>query len=210
MGRLFAAVYERMIAASEEACVRDWRRELLADLHGEVLELGTGTGLNVAHYPATVTRLVLTEPDRHMRARLEARLAAEPPAPAVVEVVDAAVDRLPFDDASFDAVVATLVLCSVPDQRRALQEVRRVLRPGGRFVYLEHVAADHKPDRLKWQRRIEPVWKHLAGGCHLTRSTLQVIEGAGFDVDGNRRESMRKANPLVRTTERGVAVKQPA
>lgn len=207
MGRLFAAVYERMITASEEACVRDWRRELLGDLHGDVLEIGTGTGLNVAHYPSTVTRLVLTEPDRHMRARLEARLAAEPPAPARVEVVDAGVDRLPFDDAGFDAVVATLVLCSVPDQRAALREIHRVLRPGGRLVYLEHVAADHKPDRLKWQRRIEPVWKHLAAGCHLTRRTLDEIRAAGFAVDGNQRESMRKANPLVRTTERGTAVK---
>lgn len=207
MGRLFAAVYERMIAASEDACVRDWRRDLLADLHGEVLELGAGTGLNLAHYPATVTRLVLTEPDRHMRGRLEARLAAEPPAPAAVEVVDAGADRLPFDDARFDAVVATLVLCSVPDQRAALAEVRRVLRPGGRFVFLEHVAADHRPNRLRWQRRLEPVWKRVAAGCHLTRRTLEEIRAAGFEVDGNRRESMRKASPLVRTTERGTAVK---
>jgi ubiquinone/menaquinone biosynthesis C-methylase UbiE len=207
VGRLFAAVYERMIAASEDACVRGWRRDLLTDLHGEVLELGAGTGLNLAHYPATVTRLVLTEPDRHMRARLEARLAAEAPAPAAVEVLDAGADRLPFGDARFDAVVATLVLCSVPDQRAALAEVRRVLRPGGRFVYLEHVAADHRPNRLRWQRRLEPVWKRVAAGCHLTRRTLEEIRAAGFEVDGNRRESMRKASPLVRTTERGTAVK---
>lgn len=207
MGRLFAAVYERLISASEEAGVREWRRALLADLAGDVLELGAGTGLNLAHYPPAVRRLVLTEPDRHMRAKLTARLEAEPPAPAAVEVVDAGAEGLPFDDASFDAVVSTLVLCSVPDQAAALAEIRRVLRPGGRLVYLEHVAADHKPGRLKWQRRIEPLWRRIAGGCHLTRRTLRSIEAAGFDVAGHRRESMRKASPLVRTTERGAAVR---
>ena len=206
MSRLFAAFYERMIAASEEACVREWRRDLLASLSGDVLELGSGTGLNLAHYPATVERLVLTEPDRHMRAKLQARLTDQRPAPARVEVVDAVADRLPFDDESFDAVVSTLVLCSVPDQRSALREVHRVLRPGGRLVFLEHVAAHEKPKRHRWQRRVEPVWKRIAGGCHLTRDTRQVIAAAGFDVDA-KRESMRKASPLVRTTERGIAVR---
>lgn len=208
MGRVFAALYDRIIAASEEACVSDWRHELLADLTGDVLELGAGTGLNLAHYPGTVERLVLTEPDRFMRAKLQERLdAGDPkPAPASVEVVDAGAERLPFDDATFDAVVSTLVLCSVGDPQRALGEVRRVLRPGGRLVFLEHVAADHKPKRHAWQRRVEPVWKRAFGGCHLTRRTVETMERAGFSVE-HRRESMRKAFPLVRTSERGVATK---
>lgn len=188
--------------------MRDWRRDLLAGLTGDVLELGAGTGLNLAHYPSTVERLVLLEPDRHMRAKLEARLAGEPP-PFPVEVRTGDATGLPFDDASFDAVVSTLVLCSVPDQEAALREAHRVLRSGGRFVFLEHVAATEKPKRHTWQRRVEPVWKRLAGNCHLTRETLVAIERAGFDVD-SRRESMRKAAPLVRTTERGVATKAAA
>ncbi len=204
MGRLFAAVYDRMIAASEEACVGEWRAQLLAGLTGDVLELGAGTGLNLARYPTAVDRLVLVEPDRHMRTKLVARVDEVAP-PFPVEVVDAGAERLPFDDAAFDAVVSTLVLCSVPDPAAAVAEARRVLRPGGRLVFLEHVLADaDKPRRRAWQRRIEPLWKRAAGGCHLTRDTLAVIEAAGFEVE-HRRESMRKANALVRTTERGEA-----
>ncbi len=204
MGRLFAAVYDRMIAASEEACVGEWRAQLLAGLTGDVLELGAGTGLNLARYPTAVGRLVLVEPDRHRRTKLVARVDEVAP-PFPVEVVDAGAERLPFDDATFDAVVSTLVLCSVPYPAAAVAEARRVLRPGGRLVFLEHVLADaDKPRRRAWQRRIEPLWKRAAGGCHLTRDTLAVIEAAGFEVE-HRRESMCKANALVRTTERGEA-----
>ncbi len=205
MSRLFAAVYDRMIAASEEACVAEWRRELLAGLDGAVLELGAGTGLNLARYPSTVDRLVLVEPDRHMRAKLEAKLAEVAPR-FPVEVVDVGAEHLPFDDGAFDAVVSTLVLCTVPDPAAALAEARRVLRPGGRLLFLEHVVAADRSKRHAWQRRLEPLWKRVAGGCHLTRDTVAAIEGAGFEVE-HRRESMRKANALVRTTERGVAVK---
>lgn len=205
MGRIFAAVYDRMSTVTEEAGVREWRRQLIADLAGDVLELGAGTGLNLDHYTEAVSRLVLTEPDRHMRAKLEARIAETRPAPGGVEVVDAGAERLPFPDDSFDAVVSTFVLCSVPDHRVALTEVRRVLRPGGRLVYLEHVAADQRPKRLRWQRRVEPLWRRVFGGCHLTRRTLDDIAAAGFDVDGHVRESIRKAHPMVRTSERGIA-----
>lgn len=182
----------------------DWRAGLLAGLEGDVLEIGAGTGLNLAHYPGTVRRLVLTDPEPAMLDRLRPRLTRVAEGVATeVQVADAG--QLPFADDSFDTVVATLVLCSVPDPAAALAEVRRVLRPDGRLVFLEHVAADHRPDRLRWQQRIDPLWKRLAGGCRLTRRTADAITAAGFEVDELTRESARKTSPLTRTTIRGSA-----
>jgi len=124
-----------------------------------------------------------------------------------VEVVDTSLDDLRVPAESFDAVVGTLVLCSVPRLEEALAEIRRVLRPRGQFVFLEHVAAENRPRRLRWQHRVEPMWMRLSGGCHLTRRTADAIAAAGFAIADIRRESMRKAWPLVRPTIRGVAVK---
>ena len=204
MSWLMAAVYDRFMQVSEEACLASWRAELLRDLSGAVLEVGAGTGVSLAHYPKTLARLVLCEPDPHMRRKLGEKIAA---AGAKAELCDAAAEKLPFPDASFDAVVGALVLCSVRDQSAALAEIARVLKPGGRLVFLEHVAADNKPERLKWQRRIEPVWKHLMGNCHLTRRTEAAIAAAGLRIERIQRESIRKALPIVRPSIRGVARK---
>lgn len=200
---LLAALYDRFMRGTEEAVLRRWRAELLAPLAGSVLELGAGTGANLPFYSPEVSRLVLSEPDRHFRRRLVRRLAEVGRA---AEVVDAPAERLPFPDASFDAVVSTLVLCSVPDLQRALAEARRVLRPGGRLVFLEHVAAEDRPGRLAWQRRLEPLWRRLAGNCHLTRRTADAIEAAGFRMDSCTRESLRKALPWTRPSVRGYAL----
>lgn len=208
MSWLMSAVYDRFMLSAEEACLVEWRGELLAGLAGEVLEIGAGTGANLPHYPAAVSRLVLTEPDRHMLAKLERRAARA--GRAGVELRGAPSDALPFPDAAFDAVVSTLVLCSVTDLERTLREVLRVLRPGGRFVFLEHVAAEDRPSRLVWQERVEPVWKHIAGNCHLTRRTGAAIRRAGFEIERETRESMRKASTLARQTIRGVARKPAA
>jgi ubiquinone/menaquinone biosynthesis C-methylase UbiE len=142
-----------------------------------------------------------------MRARLRRRAAA---IARPVEIVDASLERLPLADGSVDAVVGTLVLCSVPRLDEAVTEIKRVLRPGGRFVFLEHVAAEDRPRRLRWQRRVEPLWRRVAGNCHLTRQTADAIGAAGFHFESVKRESMRKAWSLVRPTIRGVAVKAPA
>jgi ubiquinone/menaquinone biosynthesis C-methylase UbiE len=208
MSWLMSALYDRFMRQSEQACLERWRGELLHDLSGSVLEVGAGTGATLAHYPAAVSRLVLCEPDPHMRRKLQARAAAL--APGRIEVVDCPAQALAFPAGSFDAVVSSLVLCSVPDQNAALADIRRVLKPGGRLVFLEHVAADSNPPRLKWQKRVEPVWKHLMGNCHLTRRTEAAILAAGFRIERVERESIRKAMPLVRPSIRGVAVKMHA
>jgi ubiquinone/menaquinone biosynthesis C-methylase UbiE len=203
MSRLFAAIYDPFMGSAERACLGRWRTELLAEAAGDVLEIGAGTGANLPFYPSTVSRLVLTEPDADMLAKLAPRmtLCAAPR----IETRAAAADALPFDDATFDVVVSTLVLCSVPDVARTLAEVRRVLRPGGRLLFLEHVAADDRPDRLVWQRRLEPLWMRVSGNCHLTRRTGESIRAAGFRVQKETRESVRKALPIVRPSVRGIA-----
>jgi ubiquinone/menaquinone biosynthesis C-methylase UbiE len=193
--------------ATEAACLEAWRAALLAPVAGAVLELGAGTGANLAHYPlgpaGSVRRLVLAEPDHHMRGRLRPAL----PAGAPIELVSWPAEAIAAPAASFDCVVATLVMCSVNDLDRALQQIHRVLRPGGSYHFLEHVAAEEHPGRLRWQRRIEPVWKHLMGNCHLTRRTEQAIRSHGFVIDELQHASLRKAPPWVRPTIRGIARK---
>lgn len=205
MSWLMAALYEPFMRGSEEACLARWRAELLRDLSGEVLEVGAGTGATLEHYPKSVTRLVLCEPDPHMRRKLEAKIALFEP--QNTRVSDASLDGLPFLPASFDAVVCSLVLCSVSDQKAALGQIRRVLKPRGKLIFLEHVAAENRPERLKWQQRIEPLWKRLMGNCHLTRRTEAAIMSAGFRIERIERESIRKALPIVRPSIRGIARK---
>lgn len=201
---LFARVYDRAVAPAEEACFQAWRADLLAGLSGTVVEVGAGTGANLAHYPAAVERLVLTEPTPAMLRQLRDHLDRVDPG-IDVEVHRAAASSLPLGDDEADAVVTTLVLCSVPDQAAVLAEARRVLRPGGRLVFLEHVAAEDRPDRLRWQRRVDPLWSFVAAGCHLTRRTEAAIAEAGFALGEVTHESARKASPLVRPTIRGAA-----
>src|SRR5256886_10709226 len=193
MSWLMAAVYDRFMRGSEEACLAKWRAELLRDLSGAVLEVGAGTDVTLPHYPKSIARLVLCEPDAHMRRKLKQKVDAS--ALRNIEISDAPLDSLPFRAGEFDAVVCSLVLCSVPDQRAALSAIARALKPGGRLLVLDHVAADGRPGRLKWQRHIEPVWKHLMRNCHLTRRTEAAIAAAGFEIEPRQREKNRKAPP---------------
>lgn len=205
-----ATIYDRFMRSAEEACLRAWRKDLLRGARGEVLELGAGTGANLAFYDhAEVSRLALAEPDAHMQKRLR-RTIAEHSSHAphrAIELSEAPSERLPYADASFDCVVSTLVMCTVVDQRKALAEAFRVLRPGGTLLYLEHIAARDNPSRLAWQKRAEPVWKVLAGNCHTARRTDLAIPEAGFVVERETYESMRKALPIYRPTIRGSARK---
>lgn len=202
MSWLMASVYDWFMRDLERACGDAWRRDLLASLRGDVLEIGAGTGKNLEHY-RDLERLVLAEPDPFMRRKLLARTPS--PVAKELEVVPWPAEALAAPDRSFDAVVSTLVLCSVRDPRAALAEIRRVLRPGGRLVFLEHVAAED-PTRRAWQRRLEPLWRPLAGNCHLCRETARAIEAAGFSFERITRESARRSLPIVRETVRGHAV----
>jgi ubiquinone/menaquinone biosynthesis C-methylase UbiE len=180
---LFARLWTRL-TAHERAEQVAHRRETLAGLRGRVLELGAGTGANFAHYPAEVTELVAVEPEPYLREQAR-RTAAGAPVP--VTVVDGVADALPVDDASFDAAVACLVLCTVPDQPRALAELRRVVRPGGELRFYEHVHADSQPGRAVLEVLDRTVWPRIAGGCHPTRETADAIAAAGFTIAECRR-----------------------
>jgi ubiquinone/menaquinone biosynthesis C-methylase UbiE len=152
------------------------RLRLLAGAAGSVLEIGGGTGANLPHY-RDAGRVVVSEPDPFMRGRLRRKLAR---ARVPVEVSESGAEDLPFRDGSFDAVVSTLVLCSVPNQEKALAEVRRVLRPGGRLLFIEHVRGEGSVARV--QDRVLPLWSRLFAGCHPNRDTLGSIQAAGFEV----------------------------
>lgn len=200
-----ARIYDRFMAATEQACLARWRGELLADLRDEVLEVGAGTGANLPYYSAAVENLVLSEPEPAMRKQLEQKLASQAHAAQQVEIAAALSHQLPYEAGRFDAVVCTLVLCSVPDVAASLAEVRRVLKPGGKFVFIEHVRDEQRAGRRLLQHAVQPAWRLIAGGCHLTRRTEQLIEGAGFEIQQIERESMRKALPIVRPSIRGLA-----
>lgn len=200
-GRGFSALYDRCFKASEEAGLRDMRRELLAQARGRVLELGAGTGLNLDLYPDSIQDLTLTEPDPHMVKQLRKKVGESS---RDVEVVEAPAERLPFDDASFDTVVVTLVLCTVPDPAAALREVKRVLKPDGRFLFLEHVRS-RNPSLAKWQDRLEKPWRFLGDGCHCNRDTVAAIGAAGFQLGEVERPEFPKSPPIVRPMARGSA-----
>ena len=196
----FAMTYDRQMAKTEKAGLRAFRERLLAGLSGDVLEIGGGTGANLPWYGPAVTSLTLTEPQAPMLRRLERTVGEHYPSATVLR---APAEDLPFDDHTFDVVVATLVLCGVDDQPRALRELRRVLRPGGRLLFLEHVRAEDAgtarlQDRMNWLNRIVVC-------CDCNRPTLDSIRAAGFTVTEVEHTELPKAPPFVRPTVLGSA-----
>jgi ubiquinone/menaquinone biosynthesis C-methylase UbiE len=179
------------------------RQAVLAHARGRVLEIGAGTGFNLAHYPPEVEEIVISEPAAGMLRRAEDKAAA---LDRPVRSVEAPAEQLPFEDGEFDTVVSTLVLCSVEDQDRALAEIRRVLKPDGRFLFIEHVRSD-QPRLARWQDRLERPWRVIGMGCHPNRRTLERIEAAGFDVDQLERGELPKSPPIVRPTIAGRAIR---
>jgi ubiquinone/menaquinone biosynthesis C-methylase UbiE len=186
---LFARMYMRVASDVEDP----YRRELLAGLSGAAIEVGCGHGLNFCFYPATVERVLAVEPEALLRgAAVEAAAAASVP----VEVVEGVAGRLPAADASFDAGVASLVLCSVADQGQALAELRRVIRPGGQLRFYEHVVSHGAVARGAQRVADATLWPRVAGGCHLGRDTQAAIERAGFAIETVRRFGFSPGLPV--------------
>lgn len=190
---IFARVYPRISRAAEQAGAAEHRQMLLAGLEGQVVEVGAGHGLNFPYYPQAVTRVFAVEPEPHLRDL--ARGAAQR-ASVRIEVLDGTADALPAGDGELDAAVASLVLCSVPDQHAALREIARVLRAGGELRFYEHVISN-RPGCARFQRVLDAtLYPPLAGGCHCARDTGAAIRDAGFTVEHEQRIAF-KASPIV-------------
>lgn len=198
--RVFASMYDRMMAKNERAGLGDVRRDLLAEANGDVLEVGAGTGANLPLYGPGVRSLTLTEPEPPMLRRLERSARRQAPSATVLR---APAEDLPFENETFDTVVSTLVLCGVSDQPRALRELKRVLRPGGTLLFLEHVrSAD--PRLARRQRRMNGCNRMLVG-CECDRPTLDSIGEAGFEIERVRDTVIPKGPSFVRPAVVGVA-----
>lgn len=201
--KTFVAFYDLSMTIAQHRGLGSLRREVVGRARGVTLELGAGTGLNLAHYPTSVENLVLTEPDPNMIERLERRVAA---AERAIEIIEAPAERLPVEDGSIDTVVSTLVFCTAAHPRAALTEVARILRPGGRLLFIEHVRSSNRL-LAGAQDLLERPWFWFAGGCHCNRDTLATLRSSVLDVRDVRRERLYGLTPLVRPLIVGSAVR---
>jgi ubiquinone/menaquinone biosynthesis C-methylase UbiE len=199
--KFFAATYDSMSRRVEDAGLRDMRHGLLAKAGGAVLEIGGGTGANLAHYDGQIESLVVTEPDPAMLRRLQRKAREQAP---LAKILRAPAEDLPFEDATFDTVVSTLVLCGVDDQERSVREIHRVLKPGGSLLFIEHVRSDD-PDLARFQDRMNWLNRFVVC-CDCNRPTLSTIKGADFTVSQLERTTTPKAPKFARPMIVGTAV----
>ncbi len=202
---LFARFWARLAPLLERHGLAEQRLHVLAGASGVVVEIGAGDGANLPHYPAAVTRVLAVEPEPRLRELAAARAHA---APAPTDVVEGVAERLPVPDESADTVVCFLVLCSVPDQAVALAEARRVLRPGGRLLFMEHVRGE-RDAVARVQRGLDRTfWPRLFGGCHTARDTVAAIRAAGLEVEDVQRYAFPEGSRAPAAPHaRGVAVR---
>jgi ubiquinone/menaquinone biosynthesis C-methylase UbiE len=170
-----------------------YRGRVVPAAEGRVLEIGIGSGLNLPFYGRSVRQVIGLDPSRRLLAMAR---QAEPSGAGAVELVEGSAEEIPLERASVDSIVTTWTLCSIPDAPRALAEMRRVLRPGGRLLFVEHGRAP-EPNIVWWQDRLTPAWKRLGGGCHLNRAIATLIEGAGFGLDRLETGYMRGPRPMT-------------
>jgi len=199
--RASAVLYDPFVWAGEHAGVRALRGDLLGKARGFTVEIGSGTGLNLPHFPDDLDELVLAEPDRSMQLRLEKRLRRSG---RHARLVDAPAERLPFPDRSVDTVVSTFVLCTVDVPELALREIVRVLRPDGQFLFLEHVRS-HSTTRASWQDRLAEPWRRFARGCRCNQATAELMATCGLELDEVHEGVWRAMPPIVRPLIAGQA-----
>jgi SAM-dependent methyltransferase len=192
--RTFTALYDPLLWIGERAGLRAHRTTLLGRARGCTIEIGSGTGLNLPHYPNDLDELVLVEPDAAMRARLEKKLNRSR---RRARLVDAPAERLPFPDRSIDTLVSCFVLCTVRAPDLALHEIARVLRPDGQLLFIEHVRSD-APALARWQDRLDTTWRRLARGCRCNRATSELIVTCGLELADVRAASWPAMPPIVR------------
>jgi SAM-dependent methyltransferase len=203
--RFFAFYYPKVCAVSENAGQRETRRDLIAGARGRVLELGAGSGLNLPHYTEQVDELVVTEPSPHMLDHLRSALESDPPPVGAWDLVEAGALDLPFEDASFDTAVGTFILCTIPDPAAALAEVARVLRPGGRLLFMEHVHAGEGTLLGRFQDLVEIPHRYIAAGCHPNRRTEALLAASPLEVERLEHGQQPRSFPTVRPTILGSA-----
>jgi SAM-dependent methyltransferase len=201
--RVFAGLYDPFLWVGERVGVGSLRWGLLGCARGRTVELGSGTGLNLRHFPDDLEELILTEPEAAMRARLSRCVGGSG---RRARVLDASAERLPFADGTVDTVVSTFVLCTVDSPEQALREILRVLRPGGRLLFLEHVRSE-SPRLAWWQDRLVDPWRRFAEGCRCNRATVELIRASGLEVGDVRQASWRAMPPILRPLLVGVATK---
>jgi len=204
-GHVFAAMYDRMLGKTERAGLGEHRRALLAGAAGDVLEIGGGTGANLQYYGDTVRSLTIVEPEKPMLRRLEQHIEQSG---RQAKALRAPAEDLPFNDASFDAIVSTLVLCTVDDVPRALRELHRLLRPGGKLLFIEHVRSDDEK-LARTQDRMLPINVRIGHGCHPNRRTLDSIRDAGFEVTSLEHDTLKHTPKFIRPLIVGVATRGP-
>jgi SAM-dependent methyltransferase len=205
--RAFAWYYPRLMGVSERAGGAALRARAVGGATGRTLEVGAGNGYNLPHYTAEVTELVVTEPSPHMVELLRDRLATDPPPVGAWELIRTGAEELPFPDASFDTVTAGYVHCTIPRPELAVAEITRVLKPGGRYLFIEHVRARAGSLLGRMQDLIEPVHVYVAAGCHPNRRTEQLLRSSGLTVERLEHTTLPMSVPSVRPVILGSARK---
>ena len=204
--RFFAWYYPLVVGLAERAGQRETRGELFGRAEGRTLEIGAGSGLNLRHYTTAVTDLVVSEPSPHMLGQLRLQLESDPPPVGAWCLVRAGAERLPFEDDGFDTVTAAFVHCTIPDPSTALAEIARVLRPGGRYLFIEHVRAPDGSGLGRFQDLLELPHRYVAAGCHPNRRTEVLLRNSPLKVEQLEHGTQPRSFPTVRPTIIGSAV----